>query len=50
MTSTADVQSAKKQELDKMRLLEGRISVDSVAGLCQALGYFPSGRLLPMQT
>ena len=43
------MQGGKKQDLDKMQLLEGRISVDSIPGLCQALGYFPSGTLSMQQ-
>ena len=39
----ASTQGDRSRNLDKLQLLEGKIGVDSIAGLCQALGYFPSG-------
>ena len=40
---TALVQG-KKQGVDaSLHLLEGKVGVDQIMSLCQALGYFPTG-------
>ncbi len=40
-----DVQGNKGYDAKTPSLPEGKVSVEQIMSLCQALGYFPAGRL-----
>ena len=40
-----DVQGNKGYDAKTPSLPEGKVSVEQIVSLCQALGYFPAGRL-----
>ena len=37
------MQGDKKLDLATSHLVEGKVAVEQIKGLCQALGYFPAG-------